>query len=105
MGHARAKFQYRRSACTAAIFAWYAESLYLNMSLHPDVQACKYLGVSLQVGVQGGRGRVRLPKGCEGLEVSPTVSYSGEGLTSICRGRTFRQPHDVFLQVDCLTIN
>ena len=44
-------------------------------------------------------GRLRLPKGCEGLEVSPTVSYSGEGLRAICRGRTFRQAHDVFLQV------
>lgn len=46
-------------------------------------------------------GRLRLPKGCEGLEVSPTVSYSGEGLRAICRGRTFRQAHDVFLQVRC----
>lgn len=44
-------------------------------------------------------GRLRLPKGCEGVEVSPTVSYSGEGLRSVCRGRTFRQQHDVFLQV------
>ena len=44
-------------------------------------------------------GRIRLPKGCEGLEVSPTTSYSGEGLRTLCRGRTFRQAHDVFLQV------
>jgi UDP-N-acetylglucosamine/UDP-N-acetylgalactosamine diphosphorylase len=44
-------------------------------------------------------GRLRLPKGSEGVEVSPTVSYSGEGLHAICRGRTFRQEHDVFLQV------
>ena len=44
-------------------------------------------------------GRVRLPKGCEGLEISPRVSYSGEGLRALCRGRTFRQAHDVFLQV------
>ena len=43
-------------------------------------------------------GRVRLPKGCEGLEISPLVSYSGEGLRAMCRGRTFRQAHDVFLQ-------
>ena len=43
-------------------------------------------------------GRVRLPKGCEGLEISPLVSYSGEGLRALCRGRTFRQAHDVFLQ-------
>ena len=46
-------------------------------------------------------GRIRLPKGCEGLEVSPTISYSGEGLRTLCRGRTFRQAHDVFLQVCC----
>ncbi len=44
-------------------------------------------------------GRLRLPKDCEGVEVSPTVSYSGEGLRSVCRGRTFRQQHDIFLQV------
>ncbi|BDA40449.1 UDP-N-acetylglucosamine diphosphorylase 1 [Coccomyxa sp. Obi] len=43
-------------------------------------------------------GRLRLPKECEGVEVSPTVSYSGEGLRSVCRGRTFRQQHDMFLQ-------
>ncbi|CAK0787940.1 hypothetical protein CVIRNUC_011162 [Coccomyxa viridis] len=43
-------------------------------------------------------GRVRLPKGCKGLEISPLVSYSGEGLRALCRGRTFRQAHDVFLQ-------
>ena len=49
-------------------------------------------------------GRLRLPKGCEGLEVSPTVSYSGEGLRAICRGRTFRQAHDVFLQVCCMPL-
>ena len=69
------------------------------MFKHANIWVCRCRWVS-----RAG-GRVRLPKGCEGLEVSPTVSYSGEGLTSICRGRTFRQPHDVFLQVDCLTIN
>lgn len=44
-------------------------------------------------------GRLRLPKECDGIEVSPTVSYSGEGLRPVCRGRTFRQQHDMFLQV------
>ena len=35
----------------------------------------------------------------EGVEVSPTVSYAGEGLFNICRGRRFAQPHDAALQV------
>ena len=40
----------------------------------------------------------------EGVEVSPTVSYAGEGLVEICRGRRFAQPHDAALQVRrCVT--
>jgi hypothetical protein len=35
----------------------------------------------------------------EGVEVSPTVSYAGEGLDDICKGRTFTQPLDAALQV------
>lgn len=35
----------------------------------------------------------------EGVEVSPTVSYAGEGLVELCRGRSFAQPHDAALQV------
>lgn len=37
-----------------------------------------------------------------GLEVSPTVSYAGEGLEQLCAGRTFQQPYDEELQVQVL---
>ena len=48
--------------------------------------------------VEAAGGRVRLGDGGEGVEVSPRVSYSGEGLTPLCRGRTLRAAHDPFLQ-------
>ena len=51
--------------------------------------------------VEAAGGRVRLGKGGEGVEVSPRVSYSGEGLAPLCRGRTLRAAHDPFLQVRC----
>lgn len=35
----------------------------------------------------------------EGVEVSPSVSYAGEGLHDLCMGRTLGQAYDVFLQV------
>lgn len=34
----------------------------------------------------------------EGVEVSPLVSYAGEGLEPCCSGKTFREPFDVHLQ-------
>lgn len=48
--------------------------------------------------VEAAGARVRLDKECEGVEVSPRVSYSGEGLAPLCRGRTLRAAHDPFLQ-------
>lgn len=35
----------------------------------------------------------------EGVEVSPTMSYAGEGLEALCCGCTFEQPHSSVLQV------
>lgn len=49
--------------------------------------------------VEAAGARVRLGKGEEGVEVSPRVSYSGEGLAPLCRGRTLRSARDAFLQV------
>ncbi|KAK9843554.1 hypothetical protein WJX81_008640 [Elliptochloris bilobata] len=48
--------------------------------------------------VEAAGGRVRLGKGGEGVEVSPRVSYSGEGLAPLCRGRTLLSAYDAFLQ-------
>jgi len=45
---------------------------------------------------------VRLGKGEAGVEVSPRLSYSGEGLKALCRGRTLRSAHDAILQARLL---
>lgn len=37
--------------------------------------------------------------GAEGVEVSPLVSYAGEGLADLCSGKTFQQGFDSSLQV------
>ena len=49
--------------------------------------------------VEAAGARVRLGQGEQGVEVSPRVSYSGEGLAPLCRGRTLRSARDAFLQV------
>ncbi len=48
--------------------------------------------------VEAAGARVRLGKGEAGVEVSPRLSYSGEGLKALCRGRTLRSAHDAILQ-------
>ncbi len=35
----------------------------------------------------------------EGIEVSPRVSYGGEGLDQLCKGKTFQSSLDGALQV------
>lgn len=35
---------------------------------------------------------------CEGVEVSPLVSYAGEGLAGVAGGRAFGEPFSVHLQ-------
>ena len=50
--------------------------------------------------VQAAGGLVKLDgRHAQGVEVSPTVSYAGEGLQALCSGRTLHQAYDVFLQV------
>lgn len=57
------------------------------------------LAVRLQVGA-GGWGDCELESlRLSGVEVSPTVSYAGEGLQDLCAERVLRQAYDVFLQV------
>ena len=50
--------------------------------------------------VEAAGGVVRLAgRSPQGVEVSPTVSYAGEGLQALCAGRVLGQAYDVFLQV------
>ena len=35
---------------------------------------------------------------CDGVEISPLVSYAGEGLETLCDGKTFHEPFSVHLQ-------
>ena len=49
-------------------------------------------------------GRIRLGPGEEGVEVSPTLSYQGEGLKALCNRKTFHQPYDASLQVRGLVL-
>lgn len=49
--------------------------------------------------VEAAGGAVKLEdRKAEGVEVSPSVSYAGEGLHDLCMGRTLGQAYDVFLQ-------
>jgi hypothetical protein len=59
-----------------------------------QLQSCNAPGMRRWVFAAGGN-----VDAAEGVEVSPTVSYAGEGLVDICRGRRFTQPHDAALQV------
>jgi hypothetical protein len=69
-----------------------ATNSYIAGCVHP--LSCK--GAVLRRWVFAAGGNV---DAAEGVEVSPTVSYAGEGLFEICRGRRFAQPHDAALQV------
>lgn len=46
--------------------------------------------------VENAGGSVSAP---EGIEVSPLVSYGGEGLAELCSGKSFQQCLDTSLQV------
>jgi hypothetical protein len=49
--------------------------------------------------VRAAGGTIDLETPGAGVEVSPLVSYAGEGLDSLCAGRSFRSAFDVHLQV------
>ena len=59
-----------------------------NRPLCPPSLACSW--------VEAAGGSVECP---EGVEVSPLVSYAGEGLEGLCSGKTFREHFSVHLQV------
>jgi len=64
----------------------------LSNNLHGDEK----FGMSRWVEKAGGS--VSSP---EGIEVSPRVSYGGEGLDQLCKGKTFQSSLDGTLQVKC----
>jgi len=64
--------------------------------LSKDLRGDETIGLSRWVKEAGGS--VSSP---EGIEVSPLVSYGGEGLDQLCKGKTFQSSLDGALQVKC----
>ncbi len=71
-----------------------------QLCMHPQTVPCYKVLIACDLPkccrwVEDAGGHVECP---EGVEVSPLVSYAGEGLEELCHDRTFTEPYDLALQ-------
>uniref|UniRef100_A0A061SNA9 UDP-N-acetylglucosamine diphosphorylase n=1 Tax=Tetraselmis sp. GSL018 TaxID=582737 RepID=A0A061SNA9_9CHLO len=94
------------SACRPALFEVKREEEFApvknaaNEDMPDSPETARAAVLKLHRGwIEAAKGKVRIQKGpSEGVEVSPLLSYGGEGLEHLCQGKVFRNAYDVLLQ-------